>query len=163
MFSPNQTVTRIVTWAHLKDIDTGIEFFHFNTHFDLLQTEDVPQRSAALVVRKIAEIASGEPVLLTGDFNCYPDSDAYRILTGDLEYMGVTGNLSDPWITLGLPNDGTYHGFTGVAEPGHRIDWILYSDAFSPIEASVIHYNENGRYPSDHFPVKVTFELEQQN
>ncbi len=74
-----------------------------------------------------------------------------------MEYEGVSGSLLDPWEALGITEEGTFHGFTGVATGDRRIDWILYNSGFEPLSASVMHYENEGHYPSDHFPVEATF------
>lgn len=158
-FSDKQLFPRIVTWAQFEFVESGRLLFVFNTHFDTYNGDDVPERSAALLASKIEEIAGESPVVVTGDFNEYVESDAHRILVGEMEYNGVSGSLLDPWSTLGLPEEGTDHGFTGVSDGPSRIDWVLSSEHFTPLSGEVSHYNENGHYPSDHFPVLVEFEL----
>lgn len=158
-FSDKQQFPRIVTWAEFKVIDSGLTFFVFNTHFDTYNGDDVPEKSAALLASKIKEIAGGAPVVVTGDFNEYVESNAYKILIGEMEYNGVSGSLIDPWRILELPEEGTTHGFTGLSNDPSRIDWVLCSEQFTPMSGEVSHYNESGRYPSDHFPVLVELEL----
>src|SRR5688572_4273706 len=70
---------RICTWAKLKDRVTGGELVHANTHFDH-KGKVARLESAKLIGRQLARIAGGAPVILTGDFNCQEDSDAYRAL-----------------------------------------------------------------------------------
>ncbi|HPM78235.1 MAG TPA: endonuclease/exonuclease/phosphatase family protein [bacterium] len=161
-FSDDQLCPRIVTWAELASLATGRHFFVFNTHWDTYQGDEVHQRSAALMVEQIAEIAGDAPVLATGDFNEAVDGNGYRILTGAASYQGASGVMVDPWITLEIPDEGTYHRFTGVPTGSSRIDWVLYTAAFTPFAAEVSHYNQEGRYPSDHFPVFAEFSLEEE-
>lgn len=158
-FSDKQLFPRIVTWAEFELLGNGRSLFAFNTHFDTYNGDDVPEKSAALLASKIEEIAGDAPVLVTGDFNEYVESDAHRILVGEMAYDGVSGSLLDPWSILGLQEEGTTHGFTGVSNDPSRIDWILCTEQFVPLAGEVSHYNENGHYPSDHFPVIVEFEL----
>ncbi|MCL4233379.1 MAG: endonuclease/exonuclease/phosphatase family protein [Deltaproteobacteria bacterium] len=156
VFSDAQGFPRIVTWAHLRERATGFEFFAFNTHLDTTHADEVHERSAALIVQRIDDIADGAPVVLTGDFNDPVGAASYDILTGSLEYDGAMGNMLDPWISLGLPEEGSFHGFTGVPTGPSRIDWVLHSASFTPTTGEVSHYHEDGRYPSDHFPVMTT-------
>lgn len=158
-FSDNQGYPRIVTWARLLDKSTGISIYHFNTHYDLSEEDNIPQRSSALIVTKIAEIAGDSPVTLSGDFNQYVDSPAYQILVGQADWDGVSGTLLDPWRELSIPEEGSFHGFTGVATSNLRIDWLLHSAHYTALEGVVSHYNENNAYPTDHFPVWVKLEL----
>ncbi len=152
-FSEAQLFPRVVTWAHLRERASGQALFSFNTHFDTTEADAVPERSAALIVQKLAELAGELPVVLTGDFNESVGEPAYRILVGTLDRAGVTGTLRDPWPELGLPEEGSFHGFSGTADVDRRIDWILHSDGLTAMEAVVSHYQEGGHYPSDHFPV----------
>ena len=156
-FSTSQLCPRIVTWAELESLATGRTFFVFNTHWDTYHGDEVHERSAALMVEKIAEIAGDAPVLVTGDFNETVDSSGYQILTGAMSYQGASGAMIDPWITLAIADEGTFHNFTGTPTGDSRIDWVLYTDALTPFAAEVSHYNQDGSYPSDHFPVFAEF------
>ena len=90
-----------------------------------------------------------EPVVLTGDFNDAPGSEVHRVLTSP-----ETG-LSDTWQLLEHEEDEesfTHHGFTGTAQ-ACRMDWVLISRSFCTVkDACVVKDNEDGWYPSDHFP-----------
>ncbi len=157
-FSDKQGYLRIVTWAHLQRIEDGFEFFHFNTHYDLSEEDSITERSSALILTKMDQLAGDGPVFLTGDFNEFEGEPAYQILVGEADWQGISGDLLDPWTELGLPSEGSFHSFTGVAEATTRIDWILHSTGFIPIEAVVSHYNQDGHYPSDHFPIWARLE-----
>jgi len=152
-FSDQQLRARIVTWAHLSERASGRELVHFNTHVDTTDQDQVPERSSALIVKKLAELAPGLPAVLTGDFNTLVGEPGYDILVGVQAFEGVTGNLVDPWRELGLPEEGSFHGFDGVANDDRRIDWILHTPGFEALEAVVSHYSVDGHYPTDHFPI----------
>jgi len=156
-FSAGQGFPRIATWTELESRAGGQIFFVFNTHLDNYREEQVHERSASLLVRQVERIAAGAPTLLTGDFNEPVGGPAYEILTGKAEFDGVRGSLVDPWKTLGLAEEGTFHGFDGVANGPSRIDWVLASPGFLALAGEVLHDQVNGRYPSDHFPVAAAF------
>lgn len=84
-------------------------------------------------------------MVVTGDFNAGPDSAVHAALAG-------RGGLRDAWHPAATRSgpEGTFHAFTGRAE--RRIDWILVR-GFEVRAVHTIDANENGRYPSDHFPV----------
>jgi endonuclease/exonuclease/phosphatase family metal-dependent hydrolase len=157
-FSPNQNYPRIVTWAEIQSLKSGRNLFVFNTHFDTSSADEIPERSAALLVSRIAAIAGDAPTLVMGDFNEFVGSNAYRILTGDMDYQGVSGNLVDPWVLLELPEEGSYHGFSGVSTHTSRIDWILATSTLTPVSGAVLHDEEDGRFPSDHFPLTALYQ-----
>ncbi len=159
VFSEEQSLPRIVTWVKLRPLGGDEPFFVFNTHFDTRTVDEIQLRSAELMARKSQEIAGAAVTFAIGDFNAAPDSAPWRIMTGLEEYDGTTGHFSDPWITLGLPEEGTFHGFRGVST-GARIDWLLYSPGAEPTEAWVDHYSEGDRFPSDHFPVTARYLLD---
>ncbi|MFT3756902.1 MAG: endonuclease/exonuclease/phosphatase family protein [Pseudoxanthomonas sp.] len=141
---------RLVTWGLFERKADGRRFHLLNTHLPYRE-QDGParERSAQLILRWLAHLPTDAPVLLTGDFNDVPGSATYQVLTGAMH---------DAW--LDAPRrDGpeqTFHAFTGQA--GKRIDWVLYR-GLKPLHASTLAGNENGRYPSDHFPVLVEFAL----
>ena len=49
-------------------------------------------------------------------------------------------------------------GGFGGRTTGRRIDWILFAGTFTVLQHETITYNEEGRYPSDHFPVITVLE-----
>ncbi len=159
-FSPNQNYPRIVTWAEIQSLKSGRILFVFNTHFDTSSADEIPERSAALLANQIYAIAGDAPSLVMGDFNEFVGSDAYRILTGEMEYKGVRGNFIDPWVALELPEEGSFHGFSGVSTHTSRIDWIFATLDLNPISGSVLNYEEDGLFPSDHFPLTTQYLLD---
>jgi endonuclease/exonuclease/phosphatase family metal-dependent hydrolase len=60
---------------------------------------------------------------------------------------------------LRIGPDGTNSGFRGSTE-GVRIDWIFYRGAVKALESETIVRSQDGRYPSDHFPVLAVLELQ---
>ena len=48
---------------------------------------------------------------------------------------------------------GTFHGFTGVTEPGGRIDYVFVTPAWQVRQHAILADHWDGRYPSDHLPV----------
>ncbi len=144
----DSALPRIATWARLRDLRAGgRELLFVNTHFD---HKGVKARveSAKLLRAFIDKEGRGGPVVVTGDFNSAPASEAHRILTG--------GTLTDAWPSLHPePAEGSAHGFTGKAAGVPRIDWILGSAAFEAKEASIDRFHKGDLYPSDHFPVSA--------
>lgn len=139
-----QPYPRMVTWAHFRLRDGGGTFAYFNTHFPY-RPEDVRPRmlSADEIMQRIDKLPSTTRVILTGDFNCGPDSPVYAKLTG---------TLHDTW-TAAATRSGpalTFHNFTGT--PDQRIDWIL-TRGFKTAAVQTVTTHAGARYPSDHFPV----------
>jgi len=141
-----QPYPRMVTWAEFRLRDGGGTFEYLNTHFPY-RDEDVRPRmlSAEEILRWIGKLPTDTRIVLTGDFNCAPDTPVHAKLTG---------GLHDAWIAAAARSGParTFHNFTG--QPDRRIDWIL-TRGFTARSASTITTHEGARYPSDHFPVVV--------
>ncbi|HEX8524813.1 MAG TPA: endonuclease/exonuclease/phosphatase family protein [Tepidisphaeraceae bacterium] len=152
---------RIVTWVELKDRKAeGKRLFFFNTHFDH-KGAGARLESATLVRKKINEIANNAPVIMTGDFNAPDGSPPYMRMMGWDWFDRFEYRLTDAFRVIHptpTPEDFTPHPFTGKNDKPIRIDWILHTDPFRTVEAEIDRMHENGRYPSDHFPVKAVVE-----
>jgi endonuclease/exonuclease/phosphatase family metal-dependent hydrolase len=147
----NMSLPRMVTWGEFEDTANGRRFHYYNTHFAHRREDvDARNRSAKLIVQRLASLPQDATVILTGDFNADAGTEAYKTLTSA---------LTDTWTAVSGPEGpaGTFHGFRG--KPGAaRIDWILFRGAVTPQSIHTITDNEGGRYPSDHFPVLAVFD-----
>lgn len=135
---------RMVTWALFERIADGRRFYLFNTHLPYReQDEDLRVRGARLLMQRIAELPEDVAVVVTGDFNAAPDSPTHAEMTTLLrDAWEAAADRSGP--------EATFHDFTGNAE--RRIDWILVR-GFDVGAVRTVDAAEDGRYPSDHFPV----------
>lgn len=143
-------ITRIVTWAKLKDRSTGKTFFVINTHFD-----HVGQRarveSASLILKKMETIVGRSPFVLTGDFNVQRENEAYKTLAAgtpaikiaDARTISKNGHFG---------GDSTWNAFKEL-EPGRTIDYIFVRDGVKVYEHGVLSDRWNGLWASDHLPV----------
>lgn len=135
---------RMVTWALFESKSDGRRFWYANTHFPY-RDEDEPARTRAAqeLERRIAKVPAKMPIVITGDFNSPPDRPDHALLTR---------SLHDAWLSARrhVGPEATFHNFTGL--PDHRIDWILYR-GFKAEAVRTVTTHQNGRYPSDHFPV----------
>lgn len=144
---------RLVTWARFRDSASGLSFHALNTHWDH-ESQNARERSARQIVDWIADHAAGQPLLLMGDFNAGEDNPALTALLGSAD-RGV--RLRDTYRAVhphaGLV--GTFHGFTGDRTRA-KIDAVLASPEWEVLDADIVLTNDDGRYPSDHFPVTAT-------
>jgi endonuclease/exonuclease/phosphatase family metal-dependent hydrolase len=158
-------ITRIVTWARFRDRaggdddggSDGATFYVFNTHWDH-ESQPSRERSAELILRRIADRAGGGPVILTGDFNAGEDNPAFgRLIAAD---AGAPDHLRDTFRALhpDAEDVGTFNGFTGERS-GEKIDAILVSEEWRVQEAGIDRAHDGERYPSDHFPVTAVVAL----
>jgi endonuclease/exonuclease/phosphatase family metal-dependent hydrolase len=147
----DSAITRMVTWAKLRDRKNDGTFLWLNTHWDHVGVL-ARYESAQLMRRWLAEHARNVPVIITGDFNCDEDALPYRLLLGE---DGSEPKFTDTYRRVHpqrQPDEASFHAFSGRPE-GSRIDWILCSPPFVPMEATIGRAVKNARYPSDHFPV----------
>ncbi len=141
---------RICSWVKLKDRSTNKEVVYFNTHFDH-RGETARRESARFILARIQQIAgSATPVILTGDFNTGPESDAYRT-------MITNSVLQDAKLLSESPPSGpqgTWSTFDVGHGIGDRIDYIfITSSYFKVLNHAHLTDSENNFYPSDHLPV----------
>jgi len=148
---------RVVTWAHFQDLQTGEIFFHFNTHFDN-RGEIARQESAQLLLSQIHSIAGSAPVIVTGDFNAFPESESYKILTGS-ELLTDTKSIAKS------PHHGparTMNSFDleslKTMEP--PIDYIFVSKHIGVSKHATLSDTFDGFFPSDHMPVMAQLTIE---
>jgi endonuclease/exonuclease/phosphatase family metal-dependent hydrolase len=154
-------------------------FYFFNLHMDHVGV--VARREAAkLVVAKIREIAQGEPVILTGDFNVDQNDEIYTIFT-------KSGLLKDSYdaARIRFAENGTFNAFKTNYFTTSRIDHVfvspsaeveaygVFTDSYwtpdddpddnikasdAPQEISFDTYIRHN--PSDHYPVFVRVKLD---
>lgn len=151
------SMTRMAQWAILSFDDSPLNRVRvINTHFDHRGKQS--RIEAAEQIRTIIEAQGGKPLILAGDFNTGPDGRPYAVLTED---RGNLAELFDPMLTVGTKDKdvGTFHAFRGRTDMTPRIDWILHNRRLKANAAYVDQTNEDGRYPSDHFPIVVELEL----
>jgi len=144
---------RIVTWAEFEDNLTYNRFFLFNTHFDHVG-KIAKINSAKLLLKMIETIAQGRPVIVTGDFNSDPYSEAYEILTNLRENKHIK-LIDTQKISKHRHHgpDGTFNGFNVSVDPKGPIDFIFVGYGMEVLYHGTLSETFNGRFPSDHFPV----------
>ena len=147
-------VIRMVTWVRFRDLRTGGQLHHLNTHFDH-QSQPSRERSAALVTERLAALDPAVPQLVTGDFNVPAHGNpVYDALLDD-------GRLADTWDTAEKRGKlyATFHGYKPLEPDGERIDWILASPGTRVRESVINTFSRDGQFPSDHLPVQATLEF----
>ena len=94
-------------------------------------------------------------MVLMGDFNAGESSRPIEYLTD----LGP-GKLVDTFRVLhpDVKNTGTFCEFIGKMS-GNKIDYIFVLPGTKVLDARIIQYNLDGRYPSDHFPVTATLQF----
>ncbi len=148
----NVNLPRMVTWALFETRPGRRRFYYFNTHLPHRREDEAARLNCArLIAERLARLPKKVPVILTGDFNAPANGEVYKVFADALQdAWGTALRRSGP--------ENTFNGFSG-ATGGPRIDWILYRGRVKALEAETVTRNENGRYPSDHYPVLAVLEL----
>lgn len=148
----DSSLTRMASWVKLKDRQhpNRIPLLFLNTHFDH-RGEEARRQSARLIRDRLPRLGEGCDWIVTGDFNAAESSAAYKEL-----FAPSNSALRDTY-RLAFPerqqDEGTFNGFQVNATSGPRIDWIGISAAWKVDSAAIDRTEQNGRTPSDHFPV----------
>jgi len=147
-------ITRIVTWARFRDLTAGGEFYVFNTHWDH-ESQPSRERSGGLLLERIRARSTSDPVLVMGDFNAGEDNPAFQQLVAGDSALSLIETFRD--LHADSTDVGTFNGFTGERS-GEKIDAILSSGGWKVVDVGIVRTENEGRYPSDHFPVMAVLE-----
>lgn len=142
---------RICTWARFRNKVSGKHVVVYNCHLD--HESSVAQKKASEQIKNhIATYCKDiKYLILIGDHNVTPDSEAIKIMSE----QGI--KLKDTFALKEKGPSGTFHNWTGTSED-FRIDYIFIAEAFKSKEYKILRDNFKNRYPSDHFPIvsKIT-------
>ncbi|MDO3677476.1 endonuclease/exonuclease/phosphatase family protein [Paenibacillus ehimensis] len=146
----DSSLPRICTWACFEVKASGRRFYAFNTHFDHLG-QRAREESSRLVLERIGRCREedGMPVVLTGDFNAFPDNPAI---------VALKDRLADAFDVLHEEAGRTFHAYEGGTE-GQPIDYLFAAEG-AEFTQTIVHRDRwEGMYPSDHYPVEAHVRL----
>ena len=146
---PGATYPRICTAGIFLDKVTEKRFIFANTHLE----HRVKELQKLQLEYLFARLKTYEklPLILTGDFNAYPDAPAARYA---MEQLKDARGISE---TPVLHTGATFHGY--ISDPSlrmqsDRIDYILVSEEISVRRFEVIdNFTAVDTAASDHFPL----------
>lgn len=143
--------TRVASWAVLKDKKSGKNIFAINTHLDHMGLT-ARREGANLLINKINELANGLPVVLTGDFNDFPASDAVKNIT-DISKKGYL--IDSKSIASKISgSDWTFHDFGRLPiDKRERIDYIFVSKQIEVLDYETLPDKLDNVFVSDHKPI----------
>jgi endonuclease/exonuclease/phosphatase family metal-dependent hydrolase len=140
---------RICTTAIVEINNTKIRIC--NTHLD-----HVFPKAREFQLIKLMEVIEKEekeeilPMILMGDFNATPDSKLIMdFIQGKFSNKKMTAVQE---VNKELYSQVTRDNFKRTGK-GLHIDYIFVSEEIEVINAEIINYNINGKYPSDHYPL----------
>lgn len=146
---------RIAIWVRLRLRGSGTELRVVNTHLDHM-SQEARDNQARLIVEDASAYPDDYPQLLTGDMNCEagnPAIEAFRA-GGWIDTYGRVHGTASP--------GPTHHRFLGSAYEGSqgKIDWIFARGVVQTLGAEIVTDSEGRRYPSDHYFLSATVELQ---
>lgn len=147
---------RICTTA-LIEMSNGERIRVYNTHLDCLLPK--AREYGLMKIGKYIEEQynkDGLPIILMGDFNATPNSNLINNFKagkyGKNKLIAVQDKKKE------IYNMSTMSKFKGN-KIGYHIDYIFVSEEFKIKDTKIIDYHNNGKYPSDHYPIKAIIEL----
>ena len=148
------SMERICTFAKFKELNSGKNFWVFNTHFDHIG-EKARENSAMLIWKRISALnKEGLPVILMGDLNLEPQSSAIQFLS---EKMNDTKEVA----AIRFGPEGTFNAYNFKEAVTRRIDYIFTSKNNIRVKKyAVLSDSKDLKYPSDHLPVFVEIKIE---
>lgn len=137
---------RLASWVQFQPVRGGKKFYVFNVHYD---HEGVVARSESskLMIKKIAEIAGSDPVVLTGDLNGARDSEPYKILAASILHDTFL-DVKDPYAL-----NSSFNAWGKSLAGDQVIDHIFTNRYFEAVKWGILTDTYHGKFPSDHFPV----------
>lgn len=94
-FADGFQLARLVTWTVLRRLEDDAQLYFATTHFD--NNSPSQELSAPLVLERVGPFIATMPVVMVGDFNSRPNSEAYSILTeGDPAFVNAF-DLAPEW------------------------------------------------------------------
>lgn len=148
---------RIASWARLEDRRTGASILALNTHWD--HQGKTAREMSAREIRQFLQThhQKCESLLMTGDLNARQSSAAYKALVTagppdlvDTETISRTPPFGPP---------GTFNAFDIHHVETEAIDHIFVGTGVTVLRHGVLTQQDDGRLPSDHYPVLVDLDL----
>ena len=145
-------ITRICTWARLREKPTGKVLHFYNVHLDH-ESQESRLKGTLQILKHMEARTANAPWILTGDFNAGEDNPAITSVRNSPLQAVDSWRPLHPDVPAAV--SGTFHAFTGVKNEA-KIDYIFVPKSARVIDAAILYNNRSGIYPSDHFPVRAT-------
>ena len=149
---------RVATWAILEEKETGKQIFAINTHLDN-DGRIARKEGGNLIIKKTQELGKGLPIILTGDFNDTPDSEAIKNITDTAHPNYLIDSKSIAVKKTGT--DWTFHDFGRLPENERPLlDYIFVNKQIKVSDYIVLPDTLNGTYVSDHKAVVAKLSID---
>lgn len=148
---------RAATYAKLRDKKTGKVFCFFSAHLDH-KSELARMGQANVLFERLKKIAGNDVFICVGDFNMRPDSEPIKFVSKIENVKSAILEAKKNFATI----THTFHGFKGMTDKMKEkekdgemkcIDYIFVEKSVEVLDFDICQDNEDGVYPSDHFPL----------
>jgi len=167
---------RYVNWAKFEEISTDNPFYVYASHIlmvDLFDPEDdktIGQYNHVEGMTQLMNTHASDnlpmiiPMITLGDFNATESSDVMRFLLDQTPITYDDGTMITNPIVL---NDSWYEANPSTTKPStvsgpstSSIDWILTTPDINVVSAIIDETDNDGVYPSDHYPLMISINFE---
>ncbi len=145
-------ITRVCTWAWVKDKINRKKMLVLNTHFDHIG-QQARLESAKLIRKTINSIAGSNAVLLMGDFNSSKQQPPVLELINKTKYKTNLFDTNEQSVQKHYGPAGTFNAFGNKEINDDAIDYIFTTKHFRVLQHATLSQSWQGRFSSDHFPV----------
>lgn len=151
---------RLCTWARFRVLESGQEFFIFNSHLDHRGME-AKAYSPIVLQNMIQKLAPDMPVFCTGDFNFTEKTEGYRRMLScrwlDDAMLALPEDKRENWEYFSMSN---FKPMSTVAKSHTHLDHIFYTPANSRVLTwKMVTWSKDGVFGSDHLPVVIDWQL----
>lgn len=147
---------RIASWARLSRRTDRATLLVVNTHWDH-ESRLARDNSGKLLASWILHNRRpADEVLLLGDFNAVATDPAFQFLLTPKAGLRDSREAAERG-TAG-PNF-SFNAFSALAQDGRLIDHLFVSAGLRIIQHMIISEHDQGKVPSDHYPVVALFTL----
>lgn len=140
-------LTRVAVWAKLRDRITNETIVALSAHFDH-RGKQSRLESMKLVKQRMETLANGRPIVLLGDFNARPETDAYQFMVSE------SSGFRDARLVSRKGHTGPVDTFTGfhgdTTKKPMLVDYVFISPHWQAIQTRTVESDWNGRQMSDH-------------
>ena len=142
---------RIITYAILKDKETSIKFMYVQAHLENNESgyDSTTARKKQSAVLKSFTDAYSLPIIIGGDCNTTKMADLSPLLSGTRFENAST-------LAKEKKESGTWVGSAFEAITGGVLDYFFVTeDTITVNKYEAVDNKINGKYPSDHIPVRI--------
>ena len=149
-------VYRIFSYAILRDKETGLEFMFISAHLENTQEgydSKTARKKQSAVLKNFVDDYPYLPIIIAGDMNCTSLNDLSPLLSS-------SRFVNAPSIAKEKKESGTWVGKDFMSIGEGVLDYIFVSgDRVAVSKYEAVDNKIDGKYPSDHIPVRADVEI----